>query len=221
MTRDKNSRRGVHRGAPTTRMAPEANIPSSSRPRGRPRGSSSATTPAMRDAILRKAREAFGEMGYDATALELIAARTGVSRPSVNYHFGDKRALYREVVRSTTAAVMSTAAERASAAPNLIAQLSLFIDISLVIDAVTAAHAEDEPAAGFLFTSMMESQRHPGLNESGDDPLATTRDFLTLAVKSACRARRAGRGRSHFGGCRDAARARLGDRLLRRLCGTR
>lgn len=58
------------------------------RPRGRPRGTSSAP-----DDILRAARELFAELGYDRTTIRAVAARAHVDPASVHHHYGAKREL--------------------------------------------------------------------------------------------------------------------------------
>lgn len=124
---------------------------------------------------MRSARQVFSELGYDATTFNAIAARAGLTRQAVNYYFGSKCVLYREVVQSTTA-ILSAGVDRAFAAPTLIGQLSAFIE------AVTHASAEDRSTTALLVTSVLEAQRHP---ELPSDALAGTRAFLTWAVDGA------------------------------------
>ncbi len=62
-----------------------------------------ATTAALVDA----ARELFARDGYDATSLDVVAARAGVTKGAVYHHFDGKRQLFeavfsREVERVTT-----------------------------------------------------------------------------------------------------------------------
>ncbi|MGI9577249.1 MAG: TetR/AcrR family transcriptional regulator [Microthrixaceae bacterium] len=51
-----------------------------------------------RDAILDAAESEFGRLGYSGTTIGGIAGAAEVSRPLVYRYFGDKNALYREVV---------------------------------------------------------------------------------------------------------------------------
>ena len=48
--------------------------------------------------LLDVAERLFAERGYAAVALKDIVRAAGVNGAAVNYHFGDKRALYRKVI---------------------------------------------------------------------------------------------------------------------------
>jgi AcrR family transcriptional regulator len=141
----------------------------------------SAQAAAMRAAIMDTARTVFCEEGYTSTTFQMIAERAGVTRPLINYYFQDKRALYREIVRSTVASVFSVAVDQALSAPSLMEQLSI------LVEAITQAQAQDRAAAAFLVTSLLEAQRHPELRDGGDDPLAVSRGFLAWAVNRAAK----------------------------------
>jgi AcrR family transcriptional regulator len=118
----------------------------------------------------------FSELGYDATTFQAIADRAGLTRPAINYYFGSKPHLYRQVVESTRATVVSAAIRNAIAAPTLFAQLSVFID------AITQVSADDGSTAAFLVTALLDSQRHPDLPKGA---IAETREFLTWAINGA------------------------------------
>ena len=48
--------------------------------------------------ILEAATEAFAELGYTAASVREICGRVGTSPNAINYHFGSKAELYREIV---------------------------------------------------------------------------------------------------------------------------
>ncbi len=55
--------------------------------------------PSTRDRILDAAGDIFGRQGYKAATVREICRAAGVNVASVNYHFGGKENLYREVAR--------------------------------------------------------------------------------------------------------------------------
>jgi TetR/AcrR family transcriptional regulator len=52
-----------------------------------------------RDRLIEASIDLFSHHGFDGTSLTAIAKRAGVTQPTLNYHFGTKRQLYRDVVR--------------------------------------------------------------------------------------------------------------------------
>jgi AcrR family transcriptional regulator len=66
-------------------------------PAGRNRGSAIEAEPDTRARILRAAEVLFVEKGFAATSLRMITARAKVNLAAVNYHFGSKEELIREV----------------------------------------------------------------------------------------------------------------------------
>ncbi len=52
------------------------------------------TGPQRREQLLGVARELFAERGYEASSIEEIAERAGVSKPVVYEHFGSKEGIY-------------------------------------------------------------------------------------------------------------------------------
>ena len=54
-----------------------------------------------RQNLLDSGAELFSEKGYACTSVAEICKRAGANIASVNYHFGSKDALYREVIRYT------------------------------------------------------------------------------------------------------------------------
>ena len=55
---------------------------------------------STKEKLIEAALDAFGEHGYDGAGLREICKKAGVNNAAVNYHFGDKRGLYRAVLES-------------------------------------------------------------------------------------------------------------------------
>jgi AcrR family transcriptional regulator len=49
---------------------------------------------------MKAAERLFAEKGYDATSIRAIVAKARVNQAAINYHFGGKDGLYREVLRA-------------------------------------------------------------------------------------------------------------------------
>jgi TetR/AcrR family transcriptional regulator len=60
---------------------------------------------ATRRALLEAAAALFAERGYDGVATEEVAARAGVNKALISYHFRGKRGLYVAVLESTFAQI--------------------------------------------------------------------------------------------------------------------
>ncbi len=101
---------------------------------------SSATTAdeeeasATRTRLLDVAEQLFAQRGIDATSLRAITAAAGANLASVNYHFGSKDALFREVVARRIGPVnaerlrlLDEAQRKANGNPSLESVLSAFL----------------------------------------------------------------------------------------------
>lgn len=60
-------------------------------------------TLTVKERILRLATHRFAELGFQATTMRSIAARAGVTLPTIYHYFGDKERLYLEVCIATFA----------------------------------------------------------------------------------------------------------------------
>lgn len=54
-----------------------------------------------RERIIKAAERLFAERGYEATSVRAIVAKARVNQAAINYHFGGKDGLYREVLRAS------------------------------------------------------------------------------------------------------------------------
>jgi AcrR family transcriptional regulator len=52
-----------------------------------------------RELLIKASIDLFSEDGFDGTSLSAIAKKAGVTQPTLNYHFGTKKQLYRDVIR--------------------------------------------------------------------------------------------------------------------------
>ena len=58
-----------------------------------------------RDRILKAAERLFADRGYDETSIRAIVAKARVNQAAINYHFGGKDGLYREILRAAIRAL--------------------------------------------------------------------------------------------------------------------
>lgn len=140
---------------------------------GRPPAAKSAET---RGRILRTAREVFAEVGYDAATFQEIAVRADLTRPAINHYFPSKRVLYRQVVGDAVALVIDVGAQAATQETTFTGRLQAFLR------AARTAHEDEQSLAGFLMTSVLDSQRHPELGGDDHDALAAIRRFVRGAL---------------------------------------
>ncbi|KII00565.1 TetR family transcriptional regulator [Streptomonospora alba] len=89
-----------------------AAVSESEQPRSRRRR---MTGKQRREQLLQIGRELFAERGFDATSVEEIAARAGVSKPVVYEHFGGKEGVYAVVVDREMQTLLEMIAESLTA----------------------------------------------------------------------------------------------------------
>ncbi|KAB7755348.1 MULTISPECIES: TetR/AcrR family transcriptional regulator [Mycobacteriaceae] len=143
---------------------------------GRP---SAETTTANRQRILRAARESFIEFGYTTTTFEVIAARAGLSRPALHYHFANKPQLYRDAIDRPAAAVIAEAAATARNSETLTSQLVSFFSAAL------GADNPDQCNAQLVAAAVRESVRDAKLIVTDHSVLRAARTFISSAMREA------------------------------------
>jgi AcrR family transcriptional regulator len=152
-------------------------VPSTARRRpGRPPAAKADET---RKRILRAGRLVFSERGYEGATFQAIAVRADLTRPAINHYFSSKRVLYREVLSQTAEFLFSAGTAQADRETTLMARLTGFISAAM------AVNSEHPSASAFLMTSILESQRHPELNQAENDAIRLCREFLTRVVNEA------------------------------------
>src|SRR5215475_5938708 len=90
---------------------------------------------ATRDALLTAGTELFAGRGYDGVSVAAVAAKAGVNKAMISYHFGGKRNLYLAIVSATFSEIVARAerlAESRQPAPAVLREL-----VALMADAAT------------------------------------------------------------------------------------
>ncbi len=87
---------------------------------------------ATRQALVAAGAALFSERGYDAVPIDDVAARAGVNKALISYHFGGKRGLYAEILAHgfcDIAARLDAAEARAEDAPSALHALLEVFDL--------------------------------------------------------------------------------------------
>lgn len=142
---------------------------------GRPRATRAADT---RDRILKIARDAFSELGYDATAFQEIAVRADLTRPAINHYFPSKKVLY-EAILGDAIGLVGAAAEEAWRETGLIERLSAFVA------AVAPPDDDGRAAVAFVVGVMLDAHRHPDLSPLVGELQAGAHEFFRGVLSDA------------------------------------
>jgi AcrR family transcriptional regulator len=116
-------------------------------------------------------------MGYGAATFQEIAIRADLTRPAINHYYPSKQALYRQVVAETNGVVLAAGSREAEGEQTLAGRVQAFVH-----GAVQSGES-DRSAAAFLVTSVLDSRRHPEL-EQDQSSLHHTREFASSAVRA-------------------------------------
>jgi len=93
---------------------------------GRKRHRRRRDTAGTREALLRAGIELFAEHGYEGVPVWAIAAKAGVNKALISYHFGGKRKLYLAIVSATFSEIVASVeriADSSRPAPELLREL--------------------------------------------------------------------------------------------------
>ena len=103
------------------------------------------TASERRNLLLGVAKSVFAELGYDATTVEEIAARAGVSKPVVYEHFGGKEGIYAVIVDRESARLLDMLTSRLG--PDIGAREQVHASALAFLD-----YIEDDPAGFRVLT---------------------------------------------------------------------
>jgi TetR/AcrR family transcriptional regulator len=98
-----------------------------------------AARPGTRDRILSAAAQAFATRGFDGAKVDAIAARAGVNKAMLYYHFRSKAGLYRAILLDMFTAVADAVARVRDARQPPEAQIRAFIE-AVVAQAAARPH---------------------------------------------------------------------------------
>jgi TetR/AcrR family transcriptional regulator len=146
---------------------------------------STAETPSRRR-ILTVARSEFAERGFEGARLQDIAARAGLSHPTLLYHFDSKANLYRAVIESA----VSEWAEETEAAVST--ALRGFDQVASIVDAGFRFFEHNED-----FVRIVRREAIHGGGRLEEAIVGTLRPLLDRAVHFLEREMHAGRLRRH------------------------
>lgn len=111
---------------------------------------------AVRGSIYRAAMELFAEQGYDATAVEVIAERAGVSRATFFNHFGTKEGVLRYYGEQLQESVEALVAGQDPATPAL-------ERLRQVLYALARAAEERRMELQLIYRFSMRNPSYPGM----------------------------------------------------------
>lgn len=122
-------------------------------------------TRATRAALIRAARQLFGERGYDDVPSAQIAAEAGVTRGALYHHFADKRELFEAVfeqleqdITADIAAIMA-----ADGRPVIRSGLQAFLDVCTRPEVVSIGLTQAPAVLGWQRWREIESRYGLGL----------------------------------------------------------
>ncbi len=116
-----------------------------------------------RDTLLAAAERLFAERGFDGASVRDITAAAGCNVAAVNYYFGGKEALYREVFCRGLAGLRE---QRVRALERALATAGESADVALVVRTFTAAFLEplvDESEGRLLVALISREMMNPRL----------------------------------------------------------
>jgi AcrR family transcriptional regulator len=150
---------------------------------------------ATRDAILRSARKAFVQAGYDGAGLRKIAADAGVTAILANRYFGSKEGLFAEVVAATMAEPVILTAENLKSDDLGLTIASMLVNITKSGDTpldgfLIMLHSTASERASEIGREQIEKGHQKTLAAALEGPFAAERAGLVLAMVAGVQAMR-------------------------------
>lgn len=105
-----------------------------------------------RDHLLGAATRVFAEHGFKTATIRQISELAGANVASVNYHFGDKEALYLEVLKRACEGIVATPASGVSSDGTVSSSARLHALVSKLLRSLLSGSADEESARVRLIT---------------------------------------------------------------------
>jgi TetR/AcrR family transcriptional repressor of nem operon len=132
-----------------------------------------------------KAMLVFWENGYEGTSIQDLEAAMGLNRTSIYNAFGNKRAVFEQVMACYKESVMSALFERMDSAPNIKEGVRRLLNGALDIHFDT-----DNPGGCLVVLSVLESHQHDARTQ--DSMAQTIHDLKDMLQARLTKARRSG-----------------------------
>lgn len=142
---------------------------------------------ATREAILRSARKAFAQGGYDGVGVREIAKGAGVTAMLINRYFGSKEQLFAEVVADTMAAPVILTQENLASGDLAASMASALVDLTkpggTPLDGfLIMFHSASSARAGEISREQIEQHHQKVMTAALEGDLAAERAALVLSI---------------------------------------
>lgn len=138
-------------------------------------------TQDTREMILEAATEAFAELGYTAASVREICGRVGASPNAINYHFGSKQELYREIIDGFASEQLELATRMLSKAPR--SEDDVALRLELFFTELLDSYLENRDAIRILYREFEQLVPHGADGVVGQ--LTRVNEAISVFVASA------------------------------------
>lgn len=142
---------------------------------------------ATREAILKSARTAFAQSGYDGVGVREIAKGAGVTAMLINRYFGSKEQLFAEVVADSMTAPVILSQENLAAGDFAATMTQALIELTKpeapTLDGfMLMFHSASSPGAAEISREQIERHHHRSMTGALSGDHAPERAALLLAI---------------------------------------